>query len=71
MSGLDLQQMTRDEKLRVMHTLWEDLARDEDAVESPQWHSDALRETERRVHDGVEHAHDWEDAKKRLRARSE
>ncbi|MCL5745861.1 MAG: addiction module protein [Acidobacteria bacterium] len=69
MSGLDLQQMTRAEKFKVMHALWEDLARDDAGVESPAWHESALRETEARVRDGVEQIHDWPAAKERLRTR--
>ena len=39
-----------------MHTLWEDLAREGDSIESPAWHGDVLRETEERVRAGTEHA---------------
>ncbi len=46
---MDLKQMSREEKLKAMHALWEDLARDEDADESPEWHGQALRETEERM----------------------
>jgi hypothetical protein len=69
--GLDLEQMSREEKLKAMHELWEDLARDEATVESPAWHADALREVEERMRQGVERVHDWEDAKKELRRRME
>lgn len=62
--------MSREEKLKVMHALWEDLARDEDAVESPEWHGDVLRETEERVRSGVEQARDWDEAKAELRNRA-
>jgi hypothetical protein len=68
---LDLQQMSREEKLKAMHELWEDLALDEAAIESPSWHGEALRETEERVRTGVERAHDWEDVKKELRRRAD
>jgi len=50
-----------------MHAIWEDLARDEDAVESPEWHGEALRETEERMRSGVEQVHDWDEAKTKLR----
>lgn len=68
--GLDLQQMTRDEKLKAMHAIWEDLAKDDEEIESPVWHGDALRETEAKVRAGTEQAHDWEEAKKELRRRA-
>ena len=71
MTMIDLQRMSREEKLKVMHALWEDLVRDEDAVESPEWHGELLRETEERVRSGVEHVRDWDEAKTELRKRAE
>ena len=70
MTTIDMQRMSREEKLKVMHALWEDLARDEDAVESPAWHGDALRETEERVRSGAEQVLDWDEAKAELRRRA-
>jgi len=67
MTTIEMQGMSREEKLKVMHALWEDLAREEDAVESPAWHREALRETEERVRSGRERARDWEEAKAELR----
>lgn len=70
MITVDIARMSREEKLRVMHALWEDLARDEDAVESPAWHEAVLRETEERVSSGVEPVLDWDQAKAELRRRA-
>jgi hypothetical protein len=70
MTTIDMQGMSREEKLMVMHALWEDLAREEDAVESPPWHGDALRETEERVVSGVEQVRGWNEAKAELRRRA-
>lgn len=70
MTTIDLKQMSREEKLKVMHLLWEDLTKDEQAVESPEWHAEVLRETEERVRSGVERVHDWDEAKVKLRGRS-
>ena len=67
MSALEIQQMPRSEKLKLMETLWSDLSRDEAAVESPAWHADALRETEERVARGEEKILVWEQAKAELR----
>ena len=67
--NLDLKQMSREEKFKAMHALWEDLARDGDSLESPAWHEHALRETEQRVKAGVEGIADWEEAKRELRKR--
>jgi hypothetical protein len=69
--ALPIHQMSRLEKLGAMEALWEDLSRDEPALQSPAWHEDALRETERRVAAGDEKAMDWDSAKKELRQRFE
>jgi hypothetical protein len=61
--------MTREEKLLAMEALWANLSRDEDSVDSPQWHANALTETARRVSNGTEESVDYEDAKRELRER--
>jgi hypothetical protein len=63
MSAIEIQQMPRQEKLRLMEALWADLSREEAEVESPAWHADALRETSERVARGEEKILDWEQAK--------
>ncbi|HXC02952.1 MAG TPA: addiction module protein [Opitutaceae bacterium] len=56
--------MSRLEKLSAMEALWEDLSRDEQSLESPAWHADVLRQTERRVAAGEEKPLDWGAAKR-------
>lgn len=67
MSALEIQQLPRQEKLRLMEALWADLSREEAEVESPAWHADALRETSERVARGEEKIIDWSQAKTKLR----
>jgi Putative addiction module component len=67
MSVLEIQQMSRSEKLKLMESLWADLSRDETELESPAWHADALRETAERVARGEEKVLGWEQAKAELR----
>ena len=68
---IDIQHMPRSEKLRMMEALWDDLSRDESATRSPDWHQQALRETEKSLAAGQESILDWEDAKKELRKKHE
>jgi len=68
MSALEIQQMPRPEKLKLMEILWTELSRDEAGFESPAWHADALRETAERRARGEETVMDWEAAKAKLRA---
>jgi hypothetical protein len=70
MTTIDMQRMSREEKLKVMHALWEDLAGDEGALESPAWHGEVVRETEERVRSGIEQVLDWDAAKAELRRRA-
>ncbi len=66
---LPLDRMSIAEKLQAMETLWEDLCHT-DAVPSPKWHEDVLKEREARYRSGEEKPIGWETAKKELRRRS-
>jgi len=68
---VQIEKMSRAEKLQVMEALWADLSRTEAEVESPAWHADVLRETEARVAAGEERITDWDTAKRELRKRFE
>jgi len=68
---LAIKQMSREEKLRAMEALWEDLSSDEQSIQSPAWHESILEETEERVQSGKENILDWQEAKKELRNRFE
>lgn len=69
MSALEIQQMPRPEKLKLMETLWVELSRDEAEFESPAWHADVLRETAERRARGEETVMDCEAAKAKLRSK--
>ncbi len=68
-STIEISHLSREEKLRVMEDIWEDLSKDEIEVDSPNWHRDALRKTELRVDSGQEKIVDWKSAKKELQKR--
>ncbi|MCD4777836.1 MAG: addiction module protein, partial [Desulfobacterales bacterium] len=46
---IEIKHLSREEKLRIMEVIWEDLSREDEKVESPDWHQKALQETERRL----------------------
>src|SRR5881397_3584106 len=50
---LPLDEMTVQEKLAAMESLWEDLSRSPEAIESPTWHKDILDDRRQRVADGA------------------
>ena len=70
-SALQIEKMSRTEKLQAMEAIWADLSKDATDVESPAWHNDVLRETEATVAAGQERIADWETAKRELRKRFE
>lgn len=46
---IEIKNLSKEEKLRVMEAIWKDLSRDEETVESHDWHRQALHETKSRL----------------------
>ena len=65
--NLPLKDMTLQEKLAAMESLWEDLVRTPEAIESPAWHKEVLDERLRKLKEGKTQFIDWETAKEALR----
>ena len=68
-TSVDIENLSREEKLQLMHAIWENLVKDEKQIKSPEWHEGVLRETEELFRSGKEHEIDWSDAKEELRKR--
>ena len=51
-AALDLKQMSRPEKVRLMEEIWQDLSADEQEVESPSWHGEIIAERIAKVEEG-------------------
>ena len=66
-----LKGLTKKEKLMIIEALWDDIASDENEIESPDWHSDSLSKTKERLKAGEEKILDWTEAKRELRKRFE
>lgn len=65
--NLPLKDMSLQEKLAAMESLWEDLARTPEAIESSAWHKDLLDERRQRLVEGQSRCVDWEIAKADIR----
>lgn len=65
--NLPLKAMSLQEKLAAMESLWEDLARTPEAIESPAWHKDILDGRRQRLAEGQSRFIDWETAKADIR----
>jgi hypothetical protein len=69
LANLPLHEMSLEEKLQAMEALWEDLSREPDHIESPSWHQDVLKETERKAESSEARFSNWEKAKVSIRDR--
>ncbi len=50
-----------------MEAIWDEISREEENLEVPQWHKDILDERERLIAEGKAKFIDWEDAKKQIK----
>lgn len=64
---LPLEQMSIEEKIRAMETIWDDLCKKADSLMSPVWHGKVLAEREEQFKNGNAEFIDWEEAKKQIR----
>jgi hypothetical protein len=62
-----IHQMPLHEKILIMEAIWDDICREEDKLEVPQWHKDILDERERLTTEGKARFINWEDAKKQIK----
>jgi hypothetical protein len=64
---LALEQMSIEEKIRTMETIWDDLCKKADSISSPAWHNDVLTEREEQIKNGNAEFMDWNKAKEHIR----
>ena len=68
---LPLEQMSIEEKIQTMETIWDSLCKKADSLSSPSWHKNILHEREKRIKNGNEKFMDWNKAKKYIRDKTE
>lgn len=66
MIELPLDNMTVADKLQAVEALWGSLAAKPEAVSSPDWHGDELKDRSARVEAGQATVSPWPEAKQRL-----
>ncbi len=65
MINLPVENMSTEEKVSVMETLWDDLCKQKSEISSPQWHGDLLTDREQWVCEhGADAFEEWDDAKR-------
>lgn len=65
--SLPLDEMSVEEKLQAMESLWEDLCSRAASVASPTWHGDVLADREAAVSSGEDDFEDWDAAKEKIK----
>ena len=70
MTNLPLDEMTVEEKLRVMESIWQDLCRRPGDVPSPDWHRDELAKRKTALQRGEDSLVDWDEAKRIISKRT-
>ena len=63
---LPFENMTTEEKIQAMESLWQDLCEHPDDIESLAWHGEILAEREKALTDGKDSLIDWEMAKEEI-----
>ena len=61
-----IRQLPLREKLRLMEAIWDDISREEQDLEVPQWHKEMLDERERLLAEGKAQFMDWEEARRQI-----
>ncbi|APF18360.1 Putative addiction module component CHP02574 family protein [Caldithrix abyssi DSM 13497] len=62
-----LENMTIEEKLKLMEEIWSDLIKYEKQIPSSLWHKAVLEEREKKIKDGKEAILNWNEAKDKIR----
>jgi hypothetical protein len=65
--NIPLEDMSSEEKIEAMETIWEDLCENADSLGSPPWHEEILKDREEEVSQGRDKFVDWDAAKKDIR----
>ena len=64
--SLPLKEMSVEDKIRTMETIWDDLTKKAESVPSPSWQSKILKERETATENGKEKFIDWSAAKRQI-----
>jgi hypothetical protein len=64
---LPLENLTLAQKLDLREAIWEDLAKHETTLESPDWHEQVLKDREEALVAGKATVSSWQEAKDRIR----
>jgi len=52
MNAIEINKMTKIERLQTMEAIWDSLIHEKSDIESPEWHHGILEERKRRIEEG-------------------
>ncbi len=64
---ISVSQLTLGQKLNLMEAIWDDLTKDDEILESPNWHSTILKDRDEAQSAGKISVSDWKEAKERIK----
>lgn len=67
MATIQIERLTVAEKIQMMESLWDSLCAQPENIQSPDWHSDVLKDREDRLANGSDSFVNWDVAKKHIR----
>jgi hypothetical protein len=69
LAELPLKNMTLEEKLLTIETVWDDICHGKEDIPTPAWHEDVLRLREQQIKSGHSKFYDLDEAKNILKKR--
>ena len=66
-ANISVADLSLSQKLDLMKSIWDELSKDSQSLQSPGWHEDVLRGRESAFERGQVNTTDWADAKKRIK----
>jgi hypothetical protein len=64
--SLPLKEMTLEEKLQAMESIWDDLCAHAERMPSPDWHGEVLAGREAAIERGEGQFEDWDTARRKI-----
>lgn len=63
---IPLDKLTFDEKMEIVHTVWDDILKQPEKIDWPEWHKRELEKIQEEIDNGTAEFIDFETAKKML-----
>ena len=67
LNGYLLSKLSFAQKLNLMEKIWEDLTKNKNELESPNWHIEVLNDRDNAIKEDKAKFSDWTEAKERIR----